>query len=780
VRLISRAVLREIVPPFLLGFVAYTFILLIRTILVLADFAVRRSAPLVEVLRLVALSLPWIIVLTLPMAFLLGVLVGLGRLGADSELTALSACGVGPAAIYRPLLGAAAIASAGVLFLYNVVLPPANESLQREMSRVAATSIVNVVAPRTFREPRPGITFFFDRVAPDGRSFDNVFLKLGDELEPPNRVIVARRGGLTLEGDRLWLDLSQSTVHELDPEDPTRYRATRNASQRLLLAGDPAPGGPPGSSVTVQRSWRAQSLTELLAAVRRMKPSDPDRRLALVEVHKKLAIPFACVAFAWVGIPLASRLRRGGRGGSFAASLLILVGYYILLTSGETWAQDGRLSPGVAMWLPNAALLLLGAAAALWRGDGRAPRLPRAPVEDPAAEPSAGTSQGGGSTPIEDSPPSFLGSASIAGSRFRLSLVSLADRYVLARFLVALALVLGSALLLSIVVDYVDQLDEFARHHPPGMVVLGYYRAFIVSITMQIAPFAILLATLVGLGILSRNNEDTAFRACGVSAPRLAAPVLVFAVAAAGVAFAFGEYVLPFAEQKQEQYRNVIHGRPADFGIKTAAERNWYLASDGRIWFREEADDAKGILDSVTVFETGADGQLVRRTSARVAQWQGDGWLLRQGWDRRFDAADGTFKKFLEEPVAGDPPRALSGTRRRPEEMRFRELQRLARRLKASGYPTAALDTALQSKLAQPAMLPVMALLATPFAFRIGRKGTLAGIGVGLALGIVALVAAAFTMKLGVVGALPPALAAWSPDVLFGLAAAYFLLRMRT
>src|SRR5512132_3493303 len=107
-RLISRSVLREVWPPFLLGFGAYTFILLLRTILVLADFAVRRSAPVAEVARLVLLSLPWIVVLTLPMAFLLGVLIGLGRLGADSELTALSACGVGPGAIYRPLLGAAA------------------------------------------------------------------------------------------------------------------------------------------------------------------------------------------------------------------------------------------------------------------------------------------------------------------------------------------------------------------------------------------------------------------------------------------------------------------------------------------------------------------------------------------------------------------------------------------------------------------------------------------------------------------------------------------------
>jgi LPS export ABC transporter permease LptG len=362
-----------------------------------------------------------------------------------------------------------------------------------------------------------------------------------------------------------------------------------------------------------------------------------------------------------------------------------------------------------------------------------------------------------------------------------MGLVSLTDRYVLARFLFALALVLASAILLSIVVDYVDQLDEIARHHPPGPVVFGYYRSFALSITMQIAPFAILIATLVGLGVLSRNNEDTAFRACGISAPRLAAPVVIFSLAVAGLAFALGEYVVPFAEQKQEQYRNVIHGRPADFGIRTAAERNWYLAADGRIWFREEADPARGALEGVTVFQMSPDGQLVRRTTARLAEWRGREWVLRQGWDQRFEGRESAdFRKFLEEPMPGDPPRALTGGRRRPEEMRFRELQRLTRRLRSSGYPTSSLETALQAKLAQPAMLPVMALLGAPFAFRIGRRGTLAGVGVGLALGIVALVAAAFLTKLGEVGALPPPLAAWSPNVLFGLAAVYLLLRMRT
>src|ERR1700682_1674734 len=126
-RLISRSVLREIWPPFLLGFSAYTFVLLVRTIYLLADFFVRRSASLSEVVWLVALSLPWIVVLTLPMAFLLGILIGIGRLAGDSEIVALRACGVGPGALYRPALGAAAVLSIGVFLIYDFALPAANE-----------------------------------------------------------------------------------------------------------------------------------------------------------------------------------------------------------------------------------------------------------------------------------------------------------------------------------------------------------------------------------------------------------------------------------------------------------------------------------------------------------------------------------------------------------------------------------------------------------------------------------------------------------------------------
>ncbi len=368
-----------------------------------------------------------------------------------------------------------------------------------------------------------------------------------------------------------------------------------------------------------------------------------------------------------------------------------------------------------------------------------------------------------------------------SGPRFGFGLLSLVDRYVLARFLSALGLVFASALLLAVVVDYADKLDEVARHHPPAAVVVGYYRYFILSIAVQIAPFAVLLATLVGLGVLSKNAEDTAFRASGVSLFRLALPVLAAAGLFAVLAFAVGEYVLPLAEQRQARFRNVIYGRPPDYGIRTAAERNWYLARDGSIWFREESVSARNALLGVAIFRLAPDFSLASRTDAREAIWSGGQWTLKDGWTRSFEGGSGApYRRFAEDRVAGDPPASIVATRRRPEEMRFRELERLTRHLRAGGYPTSGLETALQAKLAQPALLPVMVLLAVPFAFRVGRRGALAGVGLGLGLGILTLVASAFVTKLGEVGALPPPLAAWSPNVIFGLAATYFLARVRT
>jgi lipopolysaccharide export system permease protein len=644
------------------------------------------------------------------------------------------------------------------------VLPDANERLTRSLARVAATSVVNVVHPRTFREARSGVTLYFDHPGPDGRSLEGVFVKLGEEWEKDQRIIVARRGVLTLEGERLWLDLFNSTLHEYDAADPSRYRMNRSEAQRVLLAGDI--GIAASASVSYEKSLRSQSVRELAETARRVRKESPENyRLAWVEIHKKFSIPSACLAFAVIGIPLAESTRRGGRGSAFAISLAIIILYYVLLSGGETWAQQGRLPPGFAIWLPNIVLLAAGAVAIARSGRQRAqwrwplarpgrPRLPRS-VSPVRVRPRFGS---------------------------LLRFPAILDRYILVRFFTVLLFAALSVLILAVIVDYADHVDRIAKNHPPGSVVLGYYRCFLLSIGMQIAPFVSLIATLICFGILSKNNEDTAFKASGVSLHRLAAPVLAATGAAALLFFALGEYVVPDAERLEARYRNIIYGRPEDYGVaRTPAERNWRRAFDGTIWHQEETDPAHGILVSPSVFRLSADFDLARRDGARMATWNGREWIFRQGWSRTFgEATETSYRTYLEDAMPGDPPRAFARERRTPEQMRWQELQRYARRLKDGGYATGDLETAMHSKFSTPALVPLMALLGIPFAFRIGRRGALAGIGVGLALGMGFLIATAFFTKLGDVGALPAVLAAWSPNVLAATLAIYLLLRLRT
>ncbi|HSS44804.1 MAG TPA: LptF/LptG family permease [Thermoanaerobaculia bacterium] len=218
-----------------------------------------------------------------------------------------------------------------------------------------------------------------------------------------------------------------------------------------------------------------------------------------------------------------------------------------------------------------------------------------------------------------------------------------------------------------------------------------------------------------------------------------------------------------------------------DYGVRTPAERNWYYGSDGRIWHREESEPSRGLLVLPAVFQFGPNFELLRRDAAREAAWNGSAWIFRQGWSRAFGGLTETsYGTFAEERLWGDPPRAFAVEPRTPDQMRFRELARHVRHLKSSGSATGELETPLQAKLSRPAMIPLMALLALPFAFRIGKRGALAGVGVGLALGMSLLIAAAFFTKLGEVGALPALLAAWSPNVLATTGTVYLLLRTPT
>jgi LPS export ABC transporter permease LptF/LPS export ABC transporter permease LptG len=766
-RLISRNILREILPPFGLALAAYTFLLILKSLLTLSEVMVRRGLSVGTVATLLFLTLPHVVVLTIPMAFLFGILIGVGRMSGDSEIIALRACGTSRAALLAPVLAAGVILFALELALTIWGYPAANAELEKRQTELFASAAVEQVRPRVFTEIPGERTLFVDRLTPDQTGYQGVFL---DDRSSPGRetVIVARDGRFRLEPGRLWLDLRGAISHSGDPATPQLYRQNESLMQSILLRETPAGNSP---NATSQKGMRQQTLAELLATARRTQATEPaQNRTAWVEIQKKFAIPAACIVFAFVGLPLGVTNRRGGKGSGFAVSIAVILGYYLLLNNGETWAEEGRLSPALAMWLPNAVLFAIGAALLMRRDQERRSWLER--LKQWRALRSAA---GQDAAPVVRAPRR----AWLSGlTRFPAGL----DRYVLSPFLAALAAIYVSVGCLYVIVDYSDHVDDIVKRHIPASTVGAYYRALLAPIGVQILPFCLLIAALLALGGLSRRNEDTAFKACGVPVWRLGAGILATALLASAALFWVSEYVLPQANRESHRLLARIKGRterPASGGESGI----WVVGDGNRVWNFDSYDPARQIVWRPALFELDPGfARVTRRIAAADAAWDGHEWVFENGWERRFDGVRETsFGAFGSLPSGcAEKPRLFSQQKQAPDEMRYRALARYIDRLGKSGYPVAALQTALAAKPAAAAQAFILACLAIPFAFSIGKKGTLTGIGVGLAAGMAFLVLAAFATKLGEVGSLPPNLAAWSPNLVFLLFAGYRLTRTRT
>src|SRR5438105_8128044 len=157
------------------------------------------------------------------------------------------------------------------------------------------------------------------------------------------------------------MNLNNAETHIWDPKKPDRYDRTINVTQRMKLP-DKFAGDQPGVYVRSLSELNLKELIDQANVAAHMKgPVFQDvYRMAKVEIHKKFAIPFACLVFGILGLPLGITNRRGGKSSGFSLSIAIILIYYVMINNGEHLADTGKIGPAVAMWTPNLALLALG------------------------------------------------------------------------------------------------------------------------------------------------------------------------------------------------------------------------------------------------------------------------------------------------------------------------------------------------------------------------------------------------------------------------------------
>jgi lipopolysaccharide export system permease protein len=332
-----------------------------------------------------------------------------------------------------------------------------------------------------------------------------------------------------------------------------------------------------------------------------------------------------------------------------------------------------------------------------------------------------------------------------------------------------------------VLIDYLEFSDDIARHRPPTALILRYYQAFLSPIILDIVPFAFLVAALVTIASLVRSAETTALLAHGISLHRATAPLLVLAVAAGAGLFVFAERVVPAAASESDRIRFLLKGQKPPL---SGAGGAWFRGDAGRFLAADAYDPASRVASGVTVLRIdSASWRLVSRHDAvRAGLAPGKGLLAASGWIRTFSPGN-TLAIRRDDPFFIEAPEAAAGFaagRADPRQMTFRELARFIDVRRRAGADTAALATGLHQKTAAAASALLLTLVGLPFAFAYGKRGAVAGVGVALFLGLTYLFLSALLVSFGQQGAIPPFLAAWAPNVFFGLGAAWGLLGVRT
>lgn len=785
-RRLDRYVFAEILGPLGLGFLIYTFILLLRVLFRSAEMIIRRGVAVETVGQLLALSLPSVVVLTIPMALLFGILIAVGRLSADSELVAMRSCGISLFSLYRPILVLSALLAVINGYLMIAVLPQGNRSLQELRVEILQQSLSQQIEPRVFYSGwQDKVLFVFDVLA--GGRWNGAFLASSIPVEN-DEVVIAQWGEAQADpdGEQVLLRLENAYSHGVKFSTPVRYDVIFHKEMQLQVSSAQRQTG----DSSISRGPRELSLAELQERRRDRSLPEAVRNLATVEIHKKFAIPAACMVFGLLALPLGFSNQRGGRSSGFAISLGVILLYYVTLNWGEELARKGALPGGLAIWLPNAGLLLLGLHLLARRNSDKGLMLvqlnrwltekvwhPLGKLRERRREKERTRRQ-------------EMVARRRARARVllrvpvvRLGFFNLTDRYVLSTFLRILLLAALSGLVIYIVADLTDNIDEVMKNDVPLDVVLAYYQYKAFAIIYEIAPVIVLVATLITFGLFSRSNEIIAWKALGVSLYRLSLPVIAAAALLAALCGFLDSELLPASNERLADLESVIKGRASVHEMRRA-DRRWLVGKGGHLYNYRYYDVKAQELLQLQVFRFNAQHQLTDRLLVDRAVYNGAGWwTFVGGWSRSFNGGRETSFHLITKPVRDrlpETPEYFEGELRQPGEMTYLELRDYVRGLQASGLDVQPLEVALHNKIAYPVISLVMALVALPFSFRLGRRGALYGIGLSILLGIALLMVLAIFTALGEGNLLPPIVAVWSPGVIFSIFSLYLFLGVQT
>ncbi len=807
-RTLSRYIAEELVFPILLAFGGLTGLLLAQDLVGLSDLIINRGSGASAVIQIIFHTFLPLATLTLPFAFLIGTLLGLGRLKADCEVLVIEATGISGRTLLWPV-SLIAIVMTIFAFLLTLEIAPYAARSRSQLFQQLVQDNPGVIL-------RPGIVHEFG----------------GSKIVV--REISAR--GDQLRGVLLWMEEDGQTnlIGNTIFAEQATLTPQHNASATLTLLDGvalipPQQGGGEtrfnrfsttleGYAIAKDDSEDRLARASLASLARLAADPGPSPRLALqahTEFHRRFASPAACLVFGLLAVALVLQSRQLSRATSGIAGLFVTIAYYGLVQLGEGLAQAQILGVGVSAWLPNItigsfALLLLYQgelkAKTAW-SIGRLTRPAFRPVQRIRFQRALLRARGVVAhyffEPVQRLcarryPLSrYIARQYLQRIRFQRALLRargvvahyffepvqrlcarryLLSRYIARQYLQMLGVAFGLLLVGYFLVDILRRFQQLARYQAESMEVVRFYAARLPLLASRILPMALLLATALTVSLLSAQRELIAVRACGIAASRALAPIFLIAALITPAYFLFNEIVVPQTNALADHLKETqIKDRGA--GAQRLEKAIWYRAGT-HAYQATQLDPTLGKAQDLSIYELGTNGLPVSRTDARSASYIGQGmWEL----------VDPVRVEISEQGLRTTPAEPLTqlGTtpRKKKVDTKSWNVQRLTQEIReaeAAGYQATAYRVDLHAKLALPltcllfpAVVLFFAVHGPPF------PGPAPTFFASIILGVSYIVLSDVFISLGYGGFLPPSLAGWSVSGLLSILAVGFALRLK-
>ncbi|HJQ25809.1 MAG TPA: LptF/LptG family permease [Blastocatellia bacterium] len=827
-RLIDRYLIREIVPYLLLSLLLLTAIIFFHEASRFSELFVvasRNGLPMQALSRLLAALVPGILVFTLPISLLMGVLVGMGRMSGDSEIVALGASGLPRTRMLRPVMLVALVVTALMLYLTFSWLPRSVRQLTdlKSNQSLVFQGLNTEIKPRVFEESIPQKVLYIEDIDRARNQWRNVFLvDLGQDTA--DMTIVTANSGALRQGVRsdmpeLFLEkgmahqTARATTPDADADAKTNGHAKEARAQAATEATPPAGAEGEGhekKKKNVQEKYTTNSFTQMTVGIEapadskedmgldreataveemtwgqliNFTPPPADERPWRAEIHRRLALPTACLIFALLGVAFGISNVRTGRSFGLFLGLAFTISYYLLALSGQHAAVVGKLPVWLGIWQANIVMGALGLLVlALQRRPGADPLALLRSLRYLLPARNAQNGDAGNTEPAAGRRP-LLGSPLRRAPRLRL--LQLLDRLVLSDLSRFFVFILAGVSALFLIITLFQLLDAIARNHTDWAVVVNYLVFLLPMIVNYVTPMAALVAVMVTFGLLQKTSQVVALTASGQSIYRLALPALLGSLVLSAFVFFNQDYVLPFTNSRQNNLRYLIRKGQEPPQTFYQTTNQWLFGQESRIFNYAYFDVSTNAFARLNVIDlTREPFGIKRRLYARRARWDAatSEWVLENGWERRFnDERTIYYSPFKEQRVQlAEGPDYFKKDIRSTSSLTLAELKRKIADLQQAGFDVLDLRIALQSKIAFPLACLVMVIVALPFAFSVGKRGALYGVAIGIAIGLVYWGMLSLFEQMGRYEMLPPLLAAWGPNMLFGAGGLYLFLTSRT